>query len=326
MNTQLRFKRLFLLCSIFCVGINTYTMPPRKTNQTDNNLTVPLLRSSSLEYDSITSTSSNSDEDIDRGKPGFRRTNSDPLPEAIKYPILPTQEQRPDITNLMRKAYEGDWIFFKKSMDEEETNLRKFRQFFANRSLKNHILQQDKYGNTLLHYFAKSPNLASKPQMAEWIFNYIKKHIHHPEEKKLLTKLVRWKNKAGKSMNRILLDKFKSYDPAKPTTESYPYTHYVLFYHDMIDQNVFNDVLAWSVARNSQSEVKNLIAWRTPYGDYDPRRLTHDKKHPTEYARNDAMLNLLKEQNRKYLAHQKARQIAQKRAKQKLSAKALAQK
>jgi hypothetical protein len=219
----------------------------------------------------------------------LKRRASDPTARTIL-------DGKTDVTELMKKAYNHDWQYFK--------NLAKGNVSFTEKikGLFNNLSATDRDGQTVLHWAIRSSKITdpltgqtkevTKPETAlttYWLLTYLKENMEPNDFSKLLKK----KNNNSESIKDILFNRYKNnpFDPNDPLSDGLPYLYYGLFLNHVNDRRLYNDVLGWAVARNKKPEVERIInlAFHDPKFIYRRDGKMINDKTPTDYAKTAEM-------------------------------------
>lgn len=244
--------------------------------------------------DSLRSNSPISSEGLLKSQPP-RLVTSYSDPSSMRKHILPSPAQRRDITPFMRRAYKGDWEYFRDLTKRNNTVSGSFKNLFAPSGEKT-----DNNGQTALHWGIKGSKRGKKALTMHWLTLYLKQQL----EPKTFKKVFLQKNHDDKTMADLLLDQYiqKPFDINDPETDTIPYLYYGLYLNELKEPRMFGDMLAWAVARNKMLEVRQLIKLFIKYENKYPRDIeTISGKGIRKYIQTPEMSNLLESLNDDYL-------------------------
>jgi hypothetical protein len=262
MNSNLRFQCLLFLCLGFLSNLHAtpglkdwFPFGQSKTTQVRNNSHLNnenqwLLSHNAKKYDSFNEPEASTSCSEGNEQSKIKKYNSNPLP-------LLSLQARPDINHLMRNAYAGDWVYFRDLFKAEESLIETLKILFIDLSAVDNNKQ------SVVHWAIKGPNRPEKALTVFWLTVYLKHQLGSNQFKKLMLH----KDYTDQSIADILMSQYikNPFDPEDPSTHILPHLYFGLYLNNVDEPRVFYDVLAWSIARARQDEIKKLVKWRTAH-------------------------------------------------------------
>lgn len=200
-------------------------------------------------------------------------------PAPTQHEELPSALDRPDITKLMRAAYNGN------------------HTPFTNKKIQKNILYKtDTDGNTVLHWAIKSKSMRDKALTINALLTCAGNSLAKAEFDAFLA----MKNNENKTAWNILSDFFAQvpFDSKNPQTEHNPMMCWSISennfinkdrFFDALNKPCYYDIIAWALTRNYENRVKSLLN----YKNLDPHQKTFSGKMIYDFAQSEKLRNLI---------------------------------
>ncbi len=194
--------------------------------------------------------------------PKLRKTQSDPI-TARNY-----SRERPDITPLMRMAYNGDWEGIKELKERNKTFTnspkRKTRSWFGGGRSElsqqaQNILATDRDGNTAFHWAMKG-KLDGSIKHLFYLLQHAKNQLNWEQ---FSNKFILKKNDTNIDGLDILKQKQVPFDLSNDKSKSYARLYYTLYLNGVSGSNEYEEynkqhLLEWATKSNLNEIVKVL--------------------------------------------------------------------
>lgn len=226
-------------------------------------------------------------------------------PRILSERNMPSLKERPDITQMMRKAYLGDYNYFKNLYEQQKTQKAPLWKTFTKwlegpaefSEAQKQIMATDKEGNTVFHWAATSPNIYAQPWVLFWMVRYAFSLL--PTEKEKLNFTYKENHSNQIAVNFLFPQLVRHpFNPEKDVVNDiYTLAFYSLYLAELNISQVFYDVLSWAIARRKYKAVQLLMSLpmgsdpRKPF--YQPNQKNLAGKLPISYIGRDSKMRKL---------------------------------